>query len=128
MHKHTHNDCSRNWVLILVRVEIPWEEAFSFSFLPRDGAAILSSDEPHPPKRRLGWGWGWGGVKVQRQGQVLFNEKILSRQGNRLSDETRWFRSKMWIIAREISHKPHPQPRLQHPSACASVPPLSATG
>ena len=25
-HTHTHNDCSRNWVLILVGVEIFWEE------------------------------------------------------------------------------------------------------
>ena len=23
---HTHNDCSRNWVLVLVRMEILWEE------------------------------------------------------------------------------------------------------
>ena len=25
-HTHTHTDCSRNWVLILVRMEILWEE------------------------------------------------------------------------------------------------------
>ena len=32
-HTHTHNDCSRNWVLILVRMEILGEEeSFQFDF------------------------------------------------------------------------------------------------
>ena len=32
-HTHTHNDCSRNWVLISVGVEILWEEeGFQFGF------------------------------------------------------------------------------------------------
>ena len=32
-HTHTYTDCSRNWVLILVRMEILWEEGgFQFGF------------------------------------------------------------------------------------------------
>ena len=32
-HAHTHNDCSRNWVLILVGAKIVWqEEGFQFGF------------------------------------------------------------------------------------------------
>ena len=31
--QHTHTDCSRNWVLILIRMEILWEEeGFQFGF------------------------------------------------------------------------------------------------
>ena len=33
-HTHTHNDCSRNWVLVLVRMEILGEEeGFQFGYL-----------------------------------------------------------------------------------------------
>ena len=32
-HAHTHNDCSKNWVLVLVRMEIVGEEeGFQFGF------------------------------------------------------------------------------------------------
>ena len=40
-HTHTHTDCSRNWVLILVRMEILWEEeGFQFGFKRRQGWAM----------------------------------------------------------------------------------------
>ena len=40
-HTHTHTDCSRNWVLILVRMEILWEEeGFHFGFKRRQGWAV----------------------------------------------------------------------------------------
>ena len=38
---HTHTDCSRNWVLILVRMEILWEEeSFQFGFKRWQGWAV----------------------------------------------------------------------------------------
>ena len=38
---HTHTDCSRNWVLILVRMEILWEEeGFQFGFKRWQGWAV----------------------------------------------------------------------------------------
>ena len=38
---HTHIDCSRNWVLILVRMEILWEEeGFQFGFKRWQGWAV----------------------------------------------------------------------------------------
>ena len=36
----THTDCSRNWVLILVRMEILWEEGFQFGFERWQGWAV----------------------------------------------------------------------------------------
>ena len=40
-HTHTHTDCSRNWVLILVRMEILWEEeGFQFGFKRWQGCAV----------------------------------------------------------------------------------------
>ena len=40
-YKHTHTDCSRNWVLILVRMEILWEEeGFQFGFKRWQGWAV----------------------------------------------------------------------------------------
>ena len=45
---HTHNDCSRNWVLILVRMEILWEEeGFQFGFKIWQGWAVS----------KVLWGW-----------------------------------------------------------------------
>ena len=41
IHTHTHNDYSRNWVLILIGVEILWEEeAFQFDFKRRQDWAV----------------------------------------------------------------------------------------
>ena len=38
---HTHNDCSRNWVLILVKMEILWEEeGFQFGLKRWQGWAV----------------------------------------------------------------------------------------
>ena len=38
---HTHSDCSRNWVLILVGAEILWEEeGFQYGFKRRQGWAV----------------------------------------------------------------------------------------
>ena len=40
-HTHTYTDCSRNWVLILVRMEILWEvEGFQFAFKRWQGCAV----------------------------------------------------------------------------------------
>ena len=40
-HAHTYTDCSRNWVLILVRMEILWEEeGFQFGFKRWQGWAV----------------------------------------------------------------------------------------
>ena len=40
-HTHTYTDCSRNWVLILVRMEILWEdEGFQFGFKRWQGCAV----------------------------------------------------------------------------------------
>ena len=40
-HTHTYTDCSRNWVLILVRMEILWEEeGFQFGFKRWHGCAV----------------------------------------------------------------------------------------
>ena len=40
-HTSTHSDCSRNWVLILVRMEILWEEeGFQFGFKRWQGWAV----------------------------------------------------------------------------------------
>ena len=40
-HTHTYTDCSRNWVLILVRMEILWEEeGFQFGFKRWQGWAV----------------------------------------------------------------------------------------
>ena len=40
-HTHTHSDCSRNWVLISVRMEILWEEeGFQFGFKRWQGWAV----------------------------------------------------------------------------------------
>ena len=51
-HTHTHTyiytDCSRNWVLILVRVEILWEEeGFQFGFKRWQGCAVT----------KVSWEW-----------------------------------------------------------------------
>ena len=40
-HTHPHSDCRRNWVLILVRMEILWEEeGFQFGFKRWQGWAV----------------------------------------------------------------------------------------
>ena len=40
-HTHAYTDCSRNWVLILVRMEILWEEeGFQFGFKRWQGCAV----------------------------------------------------------------------------------------
>ena len=40
-HTHTYTDCSRNWVLILVRMEILWEkDGFQFGFKRWQGWAV----------------------------------------------------------------------------------------
>ena len=38
---HTYTDCSRNWVLILIKIEILWEEeGFQFGFKRWQGWAV----------------------------------------------------------------------------------------
>ena len=51
-HTHTYTDCSRNWVLILVRMEILWEEeGFQFGFKRWQGWAVSCGVQN---KRRCG--------------------------------------------------------------------------